>query len=95
MQYKLTKNCLSIFDSYKVTKEKDMITFLTQIRYENPYKQYIIWRRSIQSLVNEWKAHNLLYNLHLFRSHTQTVDLDDEPWYRRSIYWILSKLYFK
>lgn len=29
MQYKLTKDCLSIFDSYKVTKEKDMITFLT------------------------------------------------------------------
>lgn len=40
----------------------------------------------MSSLINEWKAHNLLYDLHLFRSHTRNVDLNNEPWYRKVIY---------
>ena len=44
-------------------------------------------------MANEWKAHNLLYDLNLFRSHTKDLDLDYEPWYRRSCYYVLSKIY--
>ena len=33
--------------------------------------------RSDMSYVKEWYAHNILYKLGLFRSHTRDVDLND------------------
>ena len=32
--------------------------------------------RSTRSLLREWAAHKLLYQLHILRSHTESVDLD-------------------
>ena len=93
IQYKITKGCITIYDSYKVKNESDMLTLFTKIRYEHPKDDCIINRRSFNSMVNEWKAHNLLYDLNLFKSHTKDLDLDYEPWYRRSCYYVLSKIY--
>lgn len=33
--------------------------------------------RTFESYVREWKGHNRLYKLHLFRSHTKDVDLNE------------------
>ena len=33
--------------------------------------------RTYESYVREWKGHNRLYKLHLFRSHTKDVDLNE------------------
>ena len=95
IKYHVTPNCVTIYDSYKVIHTGDMEFLIQKIRYDYLLNDYIINKRSMSSLVNEWKAHNLLYDLHLFRSHTKNVDLNDEPWYRRTIYWILSKFYIK
>lgn len=47
-------------------------------------------KRSIKSYVKEWHAHNVLYYMGLFRSHTADVDLnDDETKFRLFIYNIL------
>ena len=32
----------------------------------------------LDSMIDEWKAHNLLYKFGLFRSHTKDVDIDNE-----------------
>jgi len=32
--------------------------------------------RSTRSLLREWAAHKLFYQLHILRSHTESVDLD-------------------
>lgn len=90
--YKLTKDCLTIYNGYQTSNKKQMVSFLTSLR-NIKNKDTIVARRSIKSMVREWRAHNLLYNLHLFRSHTQDVDLDKEPWYRQVIYFILSIFY--
>ena len=53
--------------------------------------------RGIENLVREWRAHNLLYDLWLFRSHTRDVDLDSEgngPKYQW-LWNILSALYIE
>ena len=53
-------------------------------------------RRSIESYIEEWFAHNWLYNLGLFRSHTEDTDLDgDESWFRLICYKIIYKLFSK
>lgn len=90
--YKLTKDCLTIYDGYQISDKKQMVSFLTSLRTDED-KDTIVSTRSIKSMIREWQAHNLLYNLHLFRSHTQDVDLDKEPWYRQVIYFILSIFY--
>ena len=95
VKYHVTPNNVTIYDSYKVTHTGDMEYLIQKIRYNYPLNNYIINKRSMSSLINEWKAHNLLYDLHLFRSHTRNVDLNNEPWYRKVIYQILSKFYIK
>lgn len=95
IKYHVTPNCVTIYDSYKVKETKDMERLIQQIRYDYLLNDYIVNKRSMSSLINEWKAHNLLYDLHLFRKHTKDVDLDNELWYRKIIYWILSKFYIK
>lgn len=83
---KKTKN-IKIVDSYLVTDKKRMIEYLEQL----PLKKV---NRSMKSCLNEWIAHNRLYNLSLFKSHTSDCDLtQDESRFKRVCYWILSRCY--
>ena len=45
------------------------------------------------SLINEWRSHNLLYDLHIYRDRTKDVDLNNETIIKRICYSILSVLY--
>lgn len=63
-------NC-HIVNSYKIKNEKVMREFVEQHLTQPPFN-----KRSVRSYVNEWRAHNLLYELGLFVSHTKDVDLD-------------------
>ena len=46
--------------------------------------------RSTRSLLREWAAHKMLYQLHILRSHTASVDLNHpQPWYVRAAYWLV------
>ncbi len=93
MKYKFTPENVTIYNSHLIRNEKEMEACLLKIRQENPAEGAVIHRRSITSLVNEWKAHNFLYDLSLYRSHTVHVDLNDEPWQRRLAYWLLARFY--
>lgn len=80
------KDCVSIIDSYKVKDEYDMKLILKVFKMRTGYGS----RRSLKSWLKEWKAHNRLYRLGLFRSHTKDCDLEqNEKWYRLLAYQIL------
>lgn len=87
----ISMNDVKVFESYKVKKKSEMEELLDYWRGE-----YItlVFQRTNKSLINEWRSHNLLYNLHLFRSHTTDVDLNyPEKWYMKIIYGIISFIY--
>jgi hypothetical protein len=87
-----------ISNSYRVKKLSEMKEVLKG--YQNTAEvcneeNMAIRSRTIFNMVNEWRVHNLLYELHLFRSHTANVDLEREPkWYMTLAYTILSPFYF-
>lgn len=85
-----------IYSSYKITNHIDMIEFLNILETKYPKLDLAIRKRSKFGMLVEWKAHNLLYHLHLFRSHTADVDLNiGQKWYIKIIYFILSLMYWK
>jgi hypothetical protein len=80
---------IHIEDSYKISKRKDIIDIMDWI-YDN-YDNKVIQNRTKSSCINEWIAHNNLYKLGLFKSHTVSVDIDyPQKWYMPIIYKLLS-----
>jgi len=82
---------LHIKDSYKTTAIADI-----RARVIDFYDKGLLGKnRSIESYVAEWCAHNFLYEIGLFRSHTKDVDLnDDENLCLRAGYWLLYVIYW-
>lgn len=96
IKYKVTENNIHIEDSYKVWEEIEMIRVLSEIKlmYLIGFNiKYFFCLMSLDTLLNEWKAHNLLYEMHLFRSHTKDVDLNENNKFIRFCYYILAKIY--
>lgn len=90
----LTVNNTSIIDSHKIKSVNDMMDILDKIR-KSSKEFYAIHHRGIIGMINEWRAHNLLYNLHIKRDRTGTVDLNkDQSIWAKIAYAILSFLYF-
>lgn len=86
IKIKYDKKGVSIINSYKVTIAEDMIIILRLFQLKTYYKS----RRTLKSWVKEWKAHNRLYKLGLFRNHTKDCDLEEnEKWWRLLAYQIL------
>lgn len=57
-----------------------------EFRLEHPG---LFANRSSKSIVREWVVHNAMYRLGLFRSRTESVDLNwPLPWWESIIYWI-------
>ena len=63
----LTEENTQIVDSCEVKSKEEMMDYLTQLR-ENASPEMAINQRSMESLVDEWRTHNLFYGLHVFRS---------------------------
>ena len=79
-----------VVNSYKIQNLEDI--YINVLYYYKNNK--LDKRRSIDSYIEEWFAHNWLYNLGLFRSHTRDTDLDgNEAFYRLIIYKLIFKLF--
>ncbi len=66
-----------IIDSYKITDKNEMeriLNILLEYEKENPSS----WNRSFNSMLNEWQAHNICYQLGYDIDSTMHVDLDNE-----------------
>lgn len=82
--------CLCIVDSYRFNKS-DMFQILQIIRDEVK-EDNIIYSRSIDSWIEEWAAHNVLYAMHIARKRTGSVDLnEDESNFKLFCYKILAR----
>lgn len=80
----ITQN-IKIINSPKIKTKKEMSEFLDTVPLEKV-------NRTKKSSMNEWIAHNRLYQLGLFKTHTCDCDLTkDESLFRRVCYWILSR----
>ena len=82
-----------INESYTVTNPFCMQEAINLIR-EEAKRFNIFYKRNDKSWVREWKAHNMLYKMGLFKKNTMHTDLDEnESWFRRLGYWFLSLFY--
>ena len=83
-------NNIKVKDSDKIPC-KDTNSFCVNLKETIPYQ----YKRTASSWARELRAHNFLYELGLFVSHTVDTDLnEDEPWYRLLAYAILSGIYW-
>ena len=73
MKITYTEDNTHVEDSYK---EKDISLAVGYIIRER-YLRHLSQTRTFESYVREWRGHNRLYYLHLFRSHTKDVDLEE------------------
>lgn len=76
MLIRVHKNNIHIENSYWAKTRNDMQLVLNSIRANHSLEESDVLKRTDDSLINEWFAHTLLYNLHLFRKHTKDVDLN-------------------
>lgn len=80
------KRNVRIIKSYEVKKEWDMLYILITFQEQTNFQS----KRSLGSWIKEWKTHNRLYRLGLFRSHTRDCDLEEnEKLHRLIAYQIL------
>ena len=83
-----------INDSCKVKSKDDMRQYLQAVRDEAS-PEMAICQRDLESMVREWRSHNLFYNFHVFRSRTKDVDLElKQPWWREWFCRLVSFFYF-
>ena len=82
-----TDTNIHIENSYQVSDSK-VKPFLNKL--VDKIDGRIVYTRTVNEWTKEWKAHNRLYKLGLYRSHTKHVDLnEDETSFRKLIYKIL------
>lgn len=75
-----------VMNSYREQNKYEILRILYEFKVEAGYKS----RRSIWSWRREWIAHNRMYNMGLFKSHTRDTDLEEhEKWWRLIVYWII------
>lgn len=84
-----------IEDSVRIKRSRDMRAVLELIRLKLTGESlFSVNRLGLGTMVAEWRAHNLLYALGVARKRTQDVDLNDNPWWLRLAYGVLSCLYW-
>ena len=84
-QRNLTDSNMSICNSYEIRDKDEMNTILDIIlEYERRYPSD--WNRTKKSMLNEWIAHNICYDLNLQRRRTMEVDLDNNDEEKYSLF---------
>lgn len=82
-------NNIKIIDSYKIKTKKEMKEFLLEV-----FKKATIYktRRTMGSLLREWKCHNRFYKKGILISRTKDCDLESkEALYRRFFYFFFGR----
>lgn len=91
VEFFVSDKSVHILDSYKVKTISEMDYIIATLRVKYPSCEVL--KRSNNSLINEWRTHNLLYALGLFKNHVKDLDLTVIPWWADVMYLLLSPLY--
>lgn len=87
----VSEDNIHIENSYTISSPKEMSTILTELKIKVAYEETPFNHRSIDSMVNEWIAHNNLYKLGFATDRTKDCDLNyPQAWYISVLYWLLS-----
>lgn len=87
----IDKNYITIKDSSKVKDKKSMESIL-KIARNIALKKGYHYKRTNKSWIQEWRAHNLLYKLHLFEIYIKDTDLEEcESKFRLFCYKIIGR----
>lgn len=76
-----------IEDSYLITDKREIekeLDYIIEVRKGMKYPT-----RSLKSYTREWLGHNNLYNIGLFRSHTASVDLNENNSIIEELIWLI------
>lgn len=73
MRYKILENRVKIFDSYLMSLS-EFLEALDEIR--RLYPEHVAFKRSQESMILEWRAHNLLHRFGIKHNKTADVDLE-------------------
>lgn len=76
IEFKLSKENTKIVNSYMIKMKKSMQNEIDAMITMREMRKFPV-TRSVNSYVREWKGHNNLYNLGLFKTHTKDVDLEE------------------
>ena len=88
----VTDNNVHIMDSYRIKDDREKILFISIIRLGAPE----VWaKRTDESLLAEWKAHNALYRNDKWESHTKDVDLESKQSLFHKIAWFFVNILYK
>lgn len=71
----ISGECTTIEDSFRIESKKDMIEIIKLIEGNSSYND-AIYKRTIKSMIREWRTHNLLYSLGIQQKRTKSVDLE-------------------
>ena len=96
--FNLDNVSLTVEKSCYVTKGSEIERLIDLIMQRNEYKELAAagYNRSRESLIREWKGHNLLLNLNIAPSHTESTDFENnQNFFLKAGYWILSLFYNK
>lgn len=85
MKIEYSEDNTHVVDSYKIDNINLSVCYIIRERHLRNLKV----TRSFESYVREWRGHNRLYNLHLFRSHTKDVDLDENMSMFWEVVWLI------
>jgi hypothetical protein len=69
----VTENNVHIHDSYKIKGKKRKLEIINAIIAFCPEA---FKTRTIKSVLREWRAHNVLYKLHIARNSTMHTDIE-------------------
>lgn len=90
---KLTPTNTHIFNSYLVKTKDEMREYLQRLR--EVATENAVNKRDMESMVREWRSHNLFYFFHVFRSRTRDVDLElNQSWPREMFCRVVDFFYF-
>ena len=88
--YDVSNSNIHVYNSYVVFSEKTKKDFL---RHLLDTVDGLSETRTLKSMLDEWKAHNALYQRNMFKAHTKELDLEfKQKWYHRVIYWLIARL---
>ena len=88
MKITYKKENTHIEDSYQIKLRKSIQNEVEWIIVVRKARKDLV-TRTVNSYVNEWKGHNRLYKLHLFRKHTKDVDLEEPQRLIWRIIWLI------
>lgn len=87
----VSENNINIENSYKITSKKEIREILDYIIVHRECE--VTKHRTLNSMLNEWIAHNNLYILHIARERTGSVDLNyPQAKWVSACYWFLSRI---